>query len=194
MPATITGVPALLAKFSTLQTNGDRMAKAVVQSTADKAVLLAKTLAPEDLGGIVQGINKQQVNNGFGAEIHANAPESAYMEFGTGPLVDIPTDMAAMAAEFQGAGSGSFADFIIALTGWVKRHGLTGVYSVKTHKRTSGNTDEDEQAAYAIAISILRNGLAPRPFLYPAFVEARGTLPVDLEKAYQTLLKSQSNK
>ena len=42
-----------------------------------------------------------------------------------------------------------------ALTLWVKRKGIGG-----------GN---DKSIAYAIAVSILRKGMRPQPFLIPAF-------------------------
>ena len=63
-------------------------------------------------------------------------------------------------------------EFIEALTLWVERKGIVGTYSIKTRKRTGKaaiQNTQNRQAAWAIAISILKNGLRPQPFLLPAF-------------------------
>lgn len=194
MSVQIIGMDKLLAKFVELGTEGVRMASAVVNVTADNIVVEAKQLAPVDLGTIRQNIGKDVTNqnNIITANIFANAPESAFQEFGTGGRVDVPEEMAEVAAQFQGIKGGSMAAFILALTEWVRRHGLTGVYSVKTHRKNSNlsNANDDVQAAWAIARAILRDGLRPRPFLYPAFVNGRAKLLPALEKAYVEMLKS----
>ncbi len=194
MATNISGVPELLAKLKGLSIEGSRMASAIVQSTADLIVAEAKQSAPADLGQIRQGIGKNTVN-GTGrmqVEVFANAPHSAYMEFGTGPLVDVPEDMTEMAAQFQGVSNGNFADFITALTDWVKRHGAAygTAYSIKTHKRVGNkqaNTDADTQAAWAIARFILKNGLKPHPFLYPAWLKFSTQMPDKLKIALKSV-------
>lgn len=192
MSATIQGVPELIARLKGISDNGNRMAGAVVSSVADMIVTDAKQSAPADLGKIRQNISQQTDNSNQRtlATIYASAPESAYQEFGTGGKVDVPEDMADIASQFQGGSGGSMAEFIIALTDWVKRHGLTGVYSVKTHRKNSSlsNSHADTQAAWAIAKTILRDGLQPQPFLYPAFVKNSVKLVPMLETALKQLL------
>lgn len=195
---TVEGLPELLKKFVDLQTNGLRMADAVVGSIADGVVLDAKQSAPADLGKIRQGIGKESVSSATNImyKIFSSAPESAFQEFGTGGRVIIPPEMSDVAAQFQGQKGGDFAEFIKALVGWVRRHGLTGVYSVKTHKRIgtkASNADADEQAAYLIARSILKNGLKPQPFLYPAYVRGTAKLIPAFEKGIQDLIFSFNN-
>ena len=59
-----------------------------------------------------------------------------------------------------------------ALVLWVKRKGITGTYSIKTQRRTGSRkvqSKENDSAAYAIALSILRKGLRPQPYLIPAY-------------------------
>lgn len=193
MSATIQGLPQLLAKFKDLSTEGQRMAGAIVNVTADNIVKVAKELAPADLGGIRQGIIKEKVDN-YRAKVIATAPESPFQEFGTGGKVDVPVDMQDIASQFKGAKGGDFAAFVLALTGWVKRHGINpiGNYTVATKTRISkGNkTDLDAQTAYVIARSILANGLQPQPFLYPAFVQESAKLIPTLQTAFKDLLKS----
>jgi HK97 gp10 family phage protein len=195
MSATIEGIPELINKLKMIGGEADKMAKSSVSAIADMIVADAKILAPADLGAIRQGISQVTTSdqNKTLAIVSANAPESAYQEFGTGVKVDVPAEMAEVAASFQGASGGDFAAFILALTGWVKRHGLTGVYSVATHKRNArlSNTDEDEKVAYLIARSILRNGLKPQPFLYPAYVKNSVNLKPMLETALKQYLKAQ---
>jgi hypothetical protein len=61
---------------------------------------------------------------------------------------------------------------IKALVLWVKRKGLVGTYSIKTQKRTGNRkvqSKETDAAAYAIALSILRKGIRPQPYLIPAY-------------------------
>lgn len=188
-------ISGLLSRLSNSSINGARMASAIIQSTGDQIVADAKASAPADLGQIRQGIGKQNVtDDGLQISVFANAPHSAYMEFGTGPQVDVPEDMADIAAQFQGANTGTWADFILALTDWVKRHGINpiGTYQISTHTRISrgSKTDVDQQTAYMIARSILKKGLAPHPFLYPAWIKYTTELPAKLQTALQEAVRT----
>jgi len=194
MSCIVTGIPQLISDLKRVGGDGARYANAIVDSVADMIVADAKTNAPADLGAIRQMIAKDLVSTETGAiaTINANAPESPFQEFGTGAKVDVPPEMQDVANEFKGAGGGDFAAFILALTGWVKRHGgaYGSSFSIKTHRRTgkaSVNRDLDERAAYAIAKSILKNGLKPQPFLYPAYVKNIGKLEPMLRTALNEL-------
>lgn len=186
---TVEGLPQLLSKLSAFGSNGERITKASINAVADMIVVDAKLSAPADLGTIRQNIGKEQITD-YLVSVFSAAPESAFQEFGTGGKVDVPEEMADVASEFQGASGGDMAAFILALTGWVQRHGLTGVYSVKTHRKNTklSNADEDEQVAWAIAKTILRDGLTPQPFLYPAFVKNSSKLVPMLQTALKELL------
>lgn len=196
MNATMQGVPELIAKMQRLGQTGVVMSKTIVSSVADLIVADAKDAAPADLGTIRQQLNQVTRQQAFSviAIISSPAPESAFQEFGTGGKVDVPEEMADIASQFQGASGGDMAAFILALTDWVKRHGLTGVYSVKTQRRNNNYTNQDEQTAWAIAKAILRDGLKPQPFLYPAYVKNSVLLLPMLQNGFQQLLKNaQSN-
>lgn len=193
MSCTVTGVPELINDLKRIGEDGNRYAAAIVSSIGDMIVADAKTNAPADLGTIRQQIIQETVNNDFKTVciISANAPESAYQEFGTGGKVSVPPEMADVASEFQGKSGSDFAAFIVALTGWVKRHGINpiGAYQVSTRTRIGrGNKrDIDEATAYAIARSILKNGLKPQPFLYPAYQKNISKLVPMLETALAKL-------
>lgn len=197
--ANVDGLDKLLGNFTNLGVEGIRMADAVIASNVDGMVLEAKQSAPADLGKIRQSLGKEKVSedNTVGYNFFCNALEAGFQEFGTGGKVDVPSEMADIASTFQGYKGGSMQEFILALIGWVRRHGLTGVYSIKTHKRigtNASNLDADTQAAWAIARSILRNGLKPQPFFYPAFVNGRSKLMPALEAAYNQLIQSNNGK
>ena len=70
---------------------------------------------------------------------------------------------------------------VLRITEWVRRKGLgtgfagpigvTGTYSVKSRRRTGSKdvqAQQNKQAAYAIALKILREGIPAQPYLYPA--------------------------
>lgn len=84
-----------------------------------------------------------------------------YLEFGTKKfaaeyIAGLPDEWQQFAAQFQGKGSGNFAQMLLAIKKWVMLKGIA--------------TGKDiDQAAYLIARSILINGIKAQPFLYPAF-------------------------
>jgi hypothetical protein len=80
---------------------------------------------------------------------------AAFLEFGTRKyaaqyVASLPADWKSYAATFKGSSGGSFDELLKAIMGWVKRKGI------------------DSDAAYPIALKIIREGIKPKPFLYPA--------------------------
>jgi|SRR5690348_621840 len=150
-----------------------------------ETVAMAKQLAPVDEGFLINSITFEK--QPLSVEIFVAANYAAYLEFGTRGFAaayvsSLPPDWQSFAAQFKGGGRGSFQEFVMRLTEWVHRKGLgagglgkpigvTGTYSIKTGKRTGNKAtqaSEDKSAAYRIALSILRKGIRPRPFLYPS--------------------------
>ena len=82
----------------------------VHEITADNATQIAVDAiqkAPVDLGKLRQGIKAVELGRSdYKVMTNANniAPYSAYMEFGTGKLVQIPKEMKEIASRFKGAG------------------------------------------------------------------------------------------
>lgn len=105
--------------------------------------------------------------------IFANADYAAYVEFGTRKfaaayVASLPAEWKVFAAQFKGSGgSGSFEEFVMRLAGWCKRKGV------------------DEKAAYAIARSILINGIKAQPYLFPAFEKNRSLLIKNLQNLFK---------
>lgn len=101
--------------------------------------------------------------------VFADTFYAPFVEFGTkGKYSPIP-GTEEIAAQYKGIKRGSFNEFLEAIKQWVKRKGIVATYSVKTRKRSKSNKAEaerTEQAAWAIAMSILRNGISPKPFFF----------------------------
>lgn len=171
---TVEGVPELIARLRQLGEGGVRIAAASVGVVADLIVADAKRAAPADLGTIRQNIGKtmEVTETKVIATIFSAAPESAFQEFGTGGKVEVPAEMAEIAATFKGKSGGDFRSFVLALTAWLGRHGI------------------DEKAAYPMARKILLQGLKPQPFLYPSYVANKSKLLPMLQTALQQQLRS----
>jgi hypothetical protein len=150
----------------------------------------AKQLAPVDEGFLKNSIN--YVQNGMDIEIVVNCDYAAYVEFGTRKFAaryvsTLPQNWQQFAAEFKNSGGGGLWEFLKRLTEWVARKGLSGTYSTKTQRRTGKKVDranEDFDAAFGIALYILKNGIKPHPYLYPAYEKNR----ILLEKRIKDLL------
>lgn len=161
---TITGLDKVLAKLDTKTMEAD------IQLALDdfglRVVREAKTLAPKDEGFLARSINSE--SSKLAVTISANTDYAAYIEFGTRKFAaayvsTLPPEWQQFAAQFKGAQEGSFAEFIFRIMGWIKRKGIP------------------EEAAYPIAIKILREGIKAQPFLYPSIRNQTKLLIEDLE-------------
>lgn len=128
----------------------------------------AKIRAPKDEGHLAGAINPKFEK--LKASVTVAVNYAAFMEFGTKKkaqayVAGLPADWKAYAAQFRGGGgAGNLFEAIFA---WVKRKGI------------------DEAAAYPIAIKILRDGVNPHPYLFPAYEHTIS----DLKKNLKTLFK-----
>ena len=110
MPAKLKGVDKLLKDLKKLGKKGKQVIEFVTEENASEIELNAKTTASRiafDKGDLAANILAKPVKelvwkvqaNAFGT-----APYSAYVEFGTGGLVDVPEEMKDVAILFKGAG------------------------------------------------------------------------------------------
>ncbi len=147
--AMLKGVPAQAEKDINLEF------KEFGKQTVNDAVLLA----PVNEGFLKRAIRFDAVP--LAVTISVNVDYAAYIEFGTksfaaAHVATLPADWQAFAAQYRGKGDGNFKDFVMILTTWVRLKGFA--------------TGKDiNQAAYAIALSILRKGIRPHPYLFPAY-------------------------
>jgi len=147
-------------------------------------VLSAQDNAPEDEGLLKGSIRQDQIR--LGTQISVGVDYAAYLEFGTRKFAaqyvsSLPADWRQVAARAKGGRGGTFEEMVLRITEWVRRKGLgtgfagpigvTGTYSVKSRRRTGSKdvqAQQNKQAAYAIALKILREGIPAQPYLYPA--------------------------
>jgi len=174
--------------------NIDDILSAGAIDIASQAKINASSVA-HDMGGLASSINSDTKKK-LEKFVTVGVFYAAYVEFGTGKYAAayvsaLPPDWKTYAARFKGknAAGGSFEEFLINIIEWVKRKGLAGTYSVKTKRRT-GNKGarlfEDAAVAYPIALAIIRNGIHPHPFLYPAFEQYRKQIIDDIKKQIAT--------
>lgn len=136
----------------------------------------AKRMAPVNEGVLRNSISFKKER--LKVTITVNVDYAAYVEFGTKSfaakyVATLPTEWKDFAKKFQGkAGKGSMEEFVLRIMEWVRKKGIAGTYSVKTKQRTGpkgARNFEDAEAAYGIALAIIRKGIRPHPFLFPAF-------------------------
>jgi HK97 gp10 family phage protein len=183
----VSGVDVLMTKINKMS---ERIQNDVLNEFNASALNIqsnAKKYAPVNLGQLRNSIQlKEELSNGqLVFTIGSKLSYAPYIEFGTGGKVLIPNGYSEFANQFRGKTGGTFAQLLKALIEWVKRKGIVGTYSVKTGRRTGGKAiqqKQNESAAYAIAISILRKGLRPQPFLIPAYEQEIPKLKDNLKR------------
>ena len=107
MAVKLVGLDRLLKDIDKLKVEFIKDLSEETEGVAQEIALNAKQLAPHDLGDLKQNILATQQDalswkvmaNAFG-----NAPYSAYMEFGTGGLVEVPKELKDVAIKFKGKG------------------------------------------------------------------------------------------
>lgn len=167
------GLDEVLHKLSEAKKTLKEDVTEILIDTSKNIETLAKQNAPKNLGTLAQSVNSgvEEVDGNVIMYVGTPFLYGAYMEFGTGGKVET-RGYDDYASTFQGKKGGTMQEFIKALAAWVQKKGLAGTYSVKTRKRTgakSKHSSQDDKVAWAIAISILKYGIRPHPWLLPAF-------------------------
>ena len=162
----IKGMSETLGKFDKYSKTVQAEIKDEVGASALKIYSDAKKLAPVNLGTLRNTIFIESVSpapNKFMFTIGAKARYAPYIEFGTGGKVSIPAGYESYASQFKTKTGGTFKEMVKALMEWVEKKGI-------------GSGKNSKSVAYIIALSILRKGLRPQPFLIPAFEQERPKL------------------
>jgi len=114
----------------------------------------AKRMAPGNLGKLRQSINHDTGNSLF-KSVFSTVEYAPYVEFGTRGKARIPAGFEAFAAQYKGKGAkGAWK----AIEFWIKRKGI------------------DPKLTFVIFRSIMRNGIAPQPFMIPAYEKEKPAL------------------
>ena len=182
----LNGLDNLIATVEKTAKRAESETKVALTKFVKNTETEAKRLAPANEGRLRNSINGTV--DGFTAKITVTADYAAYLEFGTRKfaarhVATLPQDWQSYAATFRGKGGGTFDQFIQDIMQWVRQKGIGGL------KTKSGRTSESkssldamQQAAYAIALNILQNGIRPQPFLYPVLYLNNGGTVKQLEE------------
>jgi HK97 gp10 family phage protein len=113
----------------------------------------ADARAPKDTSFLRNSIRGEFDKNTLKGQVEAGMEYAAFVEFGTGSKVKVPAGLESYANEFRGRklSSQGKASFKKNLEAWMKRKGI------------------DEKYLFPIMMKILRVGVEPKPFLFPAF-------------------------
>jgi hypothetical protein len=190
----VKGIDKILKAMSKMPKEVQFQVNKELSDGADEMMREAINRAPKDEGGgggITSAIN---VRHGADRhEVYMQKEYGVYQEFGTKGKFKAPSFLGSYPARFRGKSSGTYEDAIKSITGWVRRKGISGTYSVKTKRRTGNKVTkekQDKQAAYLILRKILREGLKPQPFFFPSFLIVRERLVSRIKKIIKQQVRS----
>ena len=101
--ANVKNINSVIAELRKYGKEAEQLIDGITEQSARKIEKDAKQYAPANFGKLGQSINafKEGKSNWI---IRANAPYSAYVEFGTGGLVNVPTELKDIAITWKGKG------------------------------------------------------------------------------------------
>lgn len=168
----VQGVDKLLKQFDQFGKEGEKIASTGVRDAADNIAGIAKRIVPKNLGasGLEGTIAPKKITD-LSWEVVAGADYAGYVEFGTGAKVVVPKEMQDMANSIRGKKGGDLKQALQSIKDWCRNKGI------------------DERAAWPILMSILDEGLRPRPYLYPAWVQGSSIFVKNLNNAFSQLSK-----
>ena len=153
----LSGISDAIARLKKAGTDIEREIDAELQAGVKKMERKAVSLVPVDEGRLRGAIGTDKAGR-LDYFVAAQTIYAAFVEFGTRKKVQVPSELQKYAAQFKGQAGTNKANARTAIYGWLKRKGVP--------KEKWG----------AIYWAIMRNGTAPHPFMYPAFVAERGPL------------------
>lgn len=162
----VKGINKAIAKIKKGTAEVKRKAEAETEATAYDIADNARQLAPKNLGKLAQSISVFKKSSMF-YQIRVNEKYAGYVEFGTGTLVRVPSELKDVANSIKNNPKGSFTAGLEAIKEWCRNKGI------------------EEKAAYPIFLKILNVGINPQPFIYPAWKRGQK----DYLKRLKNLLK-----
>lgn len=165
----VTGLDKVLAELDVEKIK--KQQKIALTSFGLRVVATAQQKAPVDEGRLRAAIYSEVKPDGV--HVGCTVDYAAYIEFGTRKfaaayVATLPPTWQQFAATFKGPAGGTFDQFLNDLVEWVRRKGIA-------------TAAKSRSVAYAIAINILREGIKPQPFMYPAVKEHLPRLLQELE-------------
>lgn len=172
-------------KFKTITNEILQSVDEVLDSNAIAIASKAKTLAPKDMG-LLAGSISADLSRPLDKRVTVNANYGPFVEFGTGKyaaayVATLPATWREYAARFKGKTGGGLDAMFLAILEWVKRKGIIGLTKSGSRRKGKKADAEAYDVAYVITIAILRNGIHPHPFLFPAYDQQRKQIITDLQ-------------
>jgi HK97 gp10 family phage protein len=164
----IRGVNETIQKIRAFGDQAKRLVNAETEAIAMQIERDAKRYAPANFGKLKQSISRQKISPSH-YRIMVNEMYGAYMEFGTGAKVKVPAEFRDMANSFRPKTGKTFEQGLESIKVWCRAKGI------------------DEDDAFIIFVTILMNGLEPRPFLYPAYVKGKKDYLNNLQRLLRNL-------
>lgn len=154
----IKGLNELQRDLNKLEKDVATESKKILEQVVDRMIQDAKANAPRDLGRLIDSIDRENRDNGWTVVFFVGAEYAFATEFGTVTKVQVPDELKDVAMQFKGYKNGDFSEFLDNIRAWAKRKGI------------------EDSASYPIAMSILRKGINPQPYFYPAYLRHRGEI------------------
>lgn len=170
----VLGTERLLKQFDKFGKVGQKVISAEIEAIARQISGDAKKNAPSNFGTLRQSIQPEKITP-LSWEVVAMASYAGYVEFGTGSKVSVPKEMQEVANAIKSNPKGNIDNALDSIKDWCRAKGI------------------DERAAWPILMSILEQGLRPRPFLFPAWMKGSKDLIKNLQKQLELLSKDFNN-
>jgi len=176
----VIGIDSLSNRLAGVSRELKEEVQAEVRGAAMEYVALAKRDCVSSSGGntgtLARSISYKK-ETPYSYLVSANTFYAPYVEFGTKRKFKPYPGTEEFAAQYRGLPKrGDWIDMLMSIYKWVQRKGIGATYSVKTRKKVRQTKDQKLQIAFAITMSILRNGIEAKPFFYKQIPIVRESL------------------
>ncbi len=175
----VIGVDSLSNRLAGVSRELKEEVQAEVRGAAMEYVALAKrdcVSSGGNTGTLARSISYKK-ETPYSYLVSANTFYAPYVEFGTKRKFKPYPGTEEFAAQYKGLPKrGDWIDMLMSIYKWVQRKGIGATYSVKTRKKVRQTKDQKLQIAFAITMSILRNGVEAKPFFYKQIPIVRESL------------------
>ena len=162
MNVKLTGVQKIINQLAKVENEISAEVDAELQASLNKMEKDAKRKAPSNFSQLRNSIGNAKESK-LRYSLFASAYYAPYVEFGTRGKTEVPKELEAVAKNIQARESkGTFEEFVESIYLWGRKK--------KIIKKN------DKNHAVNIARKIYINGIAPQPYLWPAFVAERSKL------------------
>lgn len=185
----IKGIKETINKINNSSIDVQKSADNIISAAAVDMVTMAKKLAPVNDGALRNSITWKKLAI-LSYEVSANIFYAPYVEFGTKTYVSVPqefTDIANKAR--QQKSKGDFNDLLLAIAKWIKNKGIGVVTKTsktgKVTKSKKGTEKSQLGLAWVIAYNIVKKGIRPNPYFYPAYKYATSKMIKELTNKFK---------